>query len=560
MMNENSEILYDNIVPRKFDSKNNGKKIHLSDEQQIISYSLIKQIIKSSKNKLLLIIIIIFSITLFALYKAFMYSIKDFNFTNINQDLKQNRGLIVDRQENIISASIPAKDLYFDPRKFLNPETSVSKLKKIFPSRDFSNLKTFKNYRLIKKYISRSEEIEIKKIGEPGLVIEKTSRRVYPQNNLFSHITGFLSKHGEAQSKVEKNFDDYLSKGHDLKLTLDLKVQNILHEELYKGMKEFRSKSAAGIIIDVNNGEILSLVSLPDYNPNYPGMIQPYTENNLITAARYEMGSTLKTFTVAAAIHSDIDVNETFFDIAEPYYIAKKEIKDLVKFDIPQNISQIFINSSNIGSIKLFEYTGLENQKNFYELVGLRETLKVKGLRSINNKFPISWDENSGKSLSFGYGASITPISLVRSFSTLVNGGYKINPTIIETKDLSKTKILNGELSDKLNKLLFDVVELGTGGKAKVQKVQIGGKTGTARKIKDGIYSKDVITSFVGVFPIPKPKYLVFILFDEPRSGNPNHNFYGGNTAAPIFSKVVSRIYPILDSSQMLKNNPYLGN
>ena len=559
-MNENSEILYDNIVPRKFDSKNNGKKIHLSDEQQIISYSLIKQIIKSSKNKLLLIIIIIFSITLFALYKAFMYSIKDFNFTNINQDLKQNRGLIVDRQENIISASIPAKDLYFDPRKFLNPETSVSKLKKIFPSRDFSNLKTFKNYRLIKKYISRSEEIEIKKIGEPGLVIEKTSRRVYPQNNLFSHITGFLSKHGEAQSKIEKNFDDYLSKGHDLKLTLDLKVQNILHEELYKGMKEFRSKSAAGIIIDVNNGEILSLVSLPDYNPNYPGMIQPYTENNLITAARYEMGSTLKTFTVAAAIHSDIDVNETFFDIAEPYYIAKKEIKDLVKFDIPQNISQIFINSSNIGSIKLFEYTGLENQKNFYELVGLRETLKVKGLRSINNKFPISWDENSGKSLSFGYGASITPISLVRSFSTLVNGGYKINPTIIETKDLSKTKILNGELSDKLNKLLFDVVELGTGGKAKVQKVQIGGKTGTARKIKDGIYSKDVITSFVGVFPIPKPKYLVFILFDEPRSGNPNHNFYGGNTAAPIFSKVVSRIYPILDSSQMLKNNPYLGN
>ena len=559
-MNDNSEILYDNIVPRKFDTKNNGKKIYLRDEQQIISNSLIKGIIKSSKNKLLFIIIIIFSITFFALYKAFMYSIKDLNIIKINQDLKQNRGLIVDRQENIISASIPAKDLYFDPRKFINPENSISKLKKIFPGRDFSNFKTIKNYRLIKKYISRSEEIEIKKIGEPGLVIEKTSRRVYPQNNLFSHITGFLSKHGEAQSKIEKNFDDYLSKGHDLKLTLDLKVQNILHEELYKGMKEFRSKSAAGIIIDVNNGEILSLVSLPDYNPNYPGMIQPYTENNLITAARYEMGSTLKTFTVAAAIHSDIDVNETFFDIAEPYYIAKKEIKDLVKFDIPQNISQIFINSSNIGSIKLFEYTGLENQKNFYELVGLRETLKVKGLRSINNKFPISWDENSGKSLSFGYGASITPISLVRSFSTLVNGGYKINPTIIETKDLSKTKILNGELSDKLNKLLFDVVELGTGGKAKVQKVQIGGKTGTARKIKDGIYSKDVITSFVGVFPIPKPKYLVFILFDEPRSENPNYNFYGGNTAAPIFSKVVSRIYPVLDSSQMFKNNPYLGN
>jgi len=559
-MNENSEILYDNIVPRKFDKINNGKKIYLSDEQQIVSNSLIQRIIRSSKNKLLFIIIIIFSITFFALYKAFMYSIKDFNILKINQDLKQNRGLIVDRHENIISASIPAKDLYFDPRKFINPKTSISKLKKIFPGRDFSNFKTIKNYRLIKKYISRSEEIEIKKIGEPGLVIEKTSRRVYPQNNLFSHITGFLSKHGEAQSKIEKNFDDYLSKGHDLKLTLDLKVQNILHEELYKGMKEFKSKSAAGIIIDVNNGEILSLVSLPDYNPNYPAMIQPYTENNLITAARYEMGSTLKTFTVAAAIHSDIDVNETFFDITEPYYIVKNEIKDLVKFNIPQNISQIFINSSNIGSIKLFEYTGLQNQKNFYELVGLRETLKIKGLRSINNKFPISWDENSGKSLSFGYGASITPISLVRSFSMLVNGGYKINPTIIKNKDQRRTKILDGELSDKLNKLLLDVVELGTGAKAKVQKIQTGGKTGTARKIKNGTYSKDVVTSFVGVFPIPKPKYLVFILFDEPRSENPNYNFYGGNTAAPIFSKVVSRIYPVLDSSQMFKNNPYLGN
>ena len=143
-MNDNSQILYDNIVPRKFDTKNNVKKIYLRDERQIISNSLIKGIIKSSKNKLLLIIIIIFSITFFALYKAFMYSIKDLNIIKINQDLKQNRGLIVDRQENIISASIPAKDLYFDPRKFINPETSISKLKKIFPSRDFSNFKNIK--------------------------------------------------------------------------------------------------------------------------------------------------------------------------------------------------------------------------------------------------------------------------------------------------------------------------------------------------------------------------------------------------------------------------------
>ena len=549
-MSENTRIFFDNVVPRALHPKKN-KKIILQDDSQLISNELIRGKIKNSKTKLFFTMVILLSFTLYSVYRAFMYSTQEQTTFEVKRYEKQNRGLIYDRNENIISASIPAKDLFINPKKLLNPKISKEKLKKIYPERNFSQFDTLKSYRLIKKYISRSEEIEIKKIGEPGLVIESTTRRVYPQNNLFSNVTGFLSKHGKAQSKIEKNFDKFLSEGNDLKLTLDLKIQNIVHEELSYGMKSFNSKSAASIVINVNNGEVLSLVSLPDYNPNYPSMIGPYAENNLITSARYEMGSTLKTFTVASAINAKVNINDTFFDVTNPYFISKNEIKDIIKFEKPQNISNIFINSSNIGSIKLFDYLGLDWQKSFFELVGLKDETKIHGLKSIKNKFPKIWDQNSGRSLSFGYGASITPISLVRSFSTLVNGGYKINLSLIKNEIIQKEKIIDLSVSQEINKLLHSVVELGTGRYAKVEKLEIGGKTGTTRKIKDGKYSDDVITSFIGIFPIDNPQYLVFVLFDEPNSKNTNHNFYGGNTAAPVFSKIVSRIYPILEHEKI---------
>ena len=549
-MSENTRIFFDNVVPRALHPKKN-KKIILQDDSQLISNELIRGKIKNSKTKLFFTMVILLSVTLYSVYRALMYSTHEQTTFEVTRYEKQNRGLIYDRNENIISASIPAKDLFINPKKLLNPKISKEKLKKIYPERNFSQFDTLKSYRLIKKYISRSEEIEIKKIGEPGLVIESTTRRVYPQNNLFSNVTGFLSKHGKAQSKIEKNFDKFLSEGNDLKLTLDLKIQNIVHEELSYGMKSFNSKSAASIVINVNNGEVLSLVSLPDYNPNYPSMIGPYAENNLITSARYEMGSTLKTFTVASAINAKVNINDTFFDVTNPYFISKNEIKDIIKFEKPQNISNIFINSSNIGSIKLFDYLGLDWQKSFFELVGLKDETKIHGLKSIKNKFPKIWDQNSGRSLSFGYGASITPISLVRSFSTLVNGGYKINLSLIKNEIIQKEKIIDLSVSQEINKLLHSVVELGTGRYAKVEKLEIGGKTGTTRKIKDGKYSDDVITSFIGIFPIDNPQYLVFVLFDEPNSKNTNHNFYGGNTAAPVFSKIVSRIYPILEHEKI---------
>ena len=553
-MSENTRIFFDNVVPRALHPKKN-KKIILQDESQLISNELIRGKIKNSKTKLFFTMVILLSVTLYSVYRALMYSTQEQTTFEVTRYEKQNRGLIYDRNKNIISASIPAKDLFINPKKLLNPKMSKEKLKKIFPERNFSQFDTLKSYRLIKKYISRSEEIEIKKIGEPGFVIESTTRRVYPQNNLFSNVTGFLSKHGKAQSKIEKNFDKFLSEGNDLNLTLDLKIQNIVHEELSYGMKSFNSKSAASIVINVNNGEVLSLVSLPDYNPNYPSMIGPYAENNLITSARYEMGSTLKTFTVASAINAKVNLNDTFFDVTNPYFISKNEIKDIIKFEKPQNISNIFINSSNIGSIKLFDYLGLDWQKSFFELVGLKDETRIHGLKSIKNKFPKIWDQNSGRSLSFGYGASITPISLVRSFSTLVNGGYKINLSLIKNEIIQKEKIIDLSVSQEINKLLHSVVELGTGRYAKVEKLEIGGKTGTTRKIKDGKYSNDVITSFIGIFPIDNPQYLVFVLFDEPNSKNTNHNFYGGNTAAPVFSKIVSRIYPILEHEKITAYN-----
>lgn len=554
-MNNHSKFNFDNVSPRTI-SVNTTKKVRIKSHSTVLRSGNLQGVIERGKNIIFFIFLsinFIFLVIILNLLKGTVNAHNTSEKKKIEIITKKNRGQILDREGNIISASILLKDLYLDSKKIIDKKNTEERLKIIFPKKHadfFKNIFKKNEYKLIKKHLSKETEFEIKKIGEPGLIFQNSVKRVYPQNNLFSQSTGFMSRHGSPQSKLEKNLDKHLSNGENITLTLNLQVQNIIYQEIKKSMLKFNSKGAGAVLINVNDGEILSLVSLPDFDPNHPSLIKPFTENNLITTSRFEMGSTLKIFNAAMAYENNSINDKELFDVSNNYQLTKRHIiKDDFLSKEPINFETIFTKSSNIGSIQVLEKVGIEKQQIFLEKLGFKSSTNIKGLSTLENSLPDNWNKEISKSISFGYGISMTPINLVKSFSVLVNGGYEIYPNIIleEKKRKEINRILDLKTSIKINKLLEKIVIEGTGKNAKVNGLNVGGKTGTAKKSHNGDYSKDkIVTSFIGAFPISKPEYLLFIIYDEPKDLKKINKFYGGNTAAPIFSNIVKKIAPIL--------------
>lgn len=555
-MDESKKIFYENVIPsvnnKTVDIKFKDSNDLILDEKKNTEINFAKKL----NNFSFLIVTSFLLFIIFSLHKIYFDSNKKKNIYKKVTPI--DRGKILDRNGEIIATNINTEDLYIDTRKVLDNYDLKKKLREIFPDKNnffFDKIFDKKHYIRIKQHLTEKEINELRKIGDPAIQFHKSVKRIYLHHNLFSHLTGFKSS--TITSKVEKNLNNLLEEGNDINLSVDLRVQSIVHEELSKSLKKYDANSAVTIIVDVNNGEILSLVSLPDFDPNHPSDIKAFTENNLATEARYEMGSTLKIFNAALAFENNLEIENKNFKIHDGYQITSDKLiedKHIKKDQI--NFEEIFTKSSNVGSIELIQEIGIKKQQNFLHKLGFDEKINLHGLNIVNNKLPDNWDHLASKFISYGYGISISPISLVSAYSTLVNGGFKIEPSIILNSTQSKKKILNDKTSNKVNNLLKKIVTSGTGKKAKVNGLEVGGKTGTSRKLEDGKYSeKKVITSFIGAFPINKPKYIAFVLFDEPRRNTEEflENF-GGNTAAPTFSRIVRKISPILNKNNYLKN------
>lgn len=553
-MDKSKDIFYENVIPVK---KEKTVNVKFKDSNDIILEERKKKLISSANNKNNLFFYIVSSFYIFIIISLHnIFFIKD----NLNITKKQrisDRGKILDRNGEIIATNIKTKDLYLDTRKILDSTDLKKKLKEIFPQKNNYFDKVFKKdqYIRIKQHLTSQEINSLRKIGDPAIKFHNSEKRIYLHHNLFSHITGFKSS--EIKSKVERNFNQILENGKDVKLSVDLRVQTIVYDELLRSLEKFDANSAVTIVMDVNNGEIISMVSLPDFNPNHPEDIKAFTENNLATEARYEMGSTLKIFNAALAFENNMQLEEKQFLINEGYQITyDKLIEDKHIKDKIINFDDIFTKSSNVGSIQLIESIGIEKQKDFFIKMDFHNDVKINGLSTVKNKLPSDWNDLASKFISYGYGISISPISLVSVYCSLVNGGFKINPKIHITDKSNKEKVLKSLTSQKVNNLLRKIVESGTGKNAKVNGLTVGGKTGTSRKLENGEYSeKKVITSFIGTFPINKPKYIAFVLFDEPRRNTKEflENF-GGNTAAPTFSRIVRKVSPILNKNNYLKS------
>ena len=552
------KYIYENVVPSK--NKNFSTNLSFKDTNDLFELEKKKSLIQHAKkiNKYILtIVLIFFCLIIFNLQKIFFISNESFN--SFSNSIKKERGKIYDRNGELIATNIDTKDFYIDTRKILNKTELKNKLQTIFPNKKetyFKEIFSKKQYVKIKPFITINEEKHLKQIGDPSINFHKSSKRIYLQHNLFSHLTGFKSL--ELKSKIERNLDDHLKKGTDVSLTLDLRVQHKVHEELSNSLKLYNANSAVAIIMDVNNGEIISLVSLPDFNPNHPEDIKAFSENNLAFEARYEMGSTLKIFNAALVYENNSKLEEEKFIIKNGYQITPDKLieDDHIKKGI-LNFEEIFTLSSNVGSINIVEELGIKKQKELFKNLSIDNQISLYGLNVVKNKLPQNWDSQASKFISYGYGISISPISLVSTYATLVNGGYKIKPKVNLSENYPRERILKDTTSSKINLLLSEIVKNGTGKKANVDGIKIGGKTGTSKKLENGKYSeKKVITSFIGAFPIDQPKYIAFILFDEPRRNKSEslENF-GGNTAAPTFSRILKKISPILNRNNYTKMN-----
>lgn len=469
------------------------------------------------------------------------------------QERSNYRADIVDRNGVLLATSLKTASLHADPKIILNPTETAAELVKIFPDMSYGDvlkkLQIPKRFVWIKRNMTPLEQRKVLEIGDPGLVFDYDYRRFYPQSNLFSHMIGYTSIDGTGQAGIERSFDKLLRTSHDpLKLTMDVRLQHILHREVQNAITDFTAIGGAGVIMDANSGAVLASVSLPDFDPHAPkNDIHAPEIFNRVTLGVYELGSTFKIFTTAALLDQKNTNLATQYDTSKPIRVGNHTIHDFHPEKRPLTIPEIFMVSSNIGTVHMAQDIGTDGLRKFYSDLGFFRKPEFEIDEVASPIIPSPWREINTMTASFGHGIAVTPLQLVSAASSVINGGLKVTPHLVENSaDLNnpqtRTRIVSQETSLKMRQLLRLVVSHGTARKADIKGYEVGGKTGTAEKNIHGRYEGNKrIAVFIGSFPIYDPKYTIMVLVDEP---HPNKSSYGyataGWVAAPAVGKVVA--------------------
>jgi len=560
--------------------KNKKKSFYFEDytEKNLTDSNKNFNLIKVSLNRVTFLffifvsLIIIFSIKITYLS---IYSEKNFYNNNNNKiNLKERRD-VVDRNQTVLATNVNLYDIGIRP-KFLKKNDKKNLLIKLslsFPNLDIKNIKKnldSNNFFWIKRRVTPEEKDRFWLMGINAFVYEPRPSRIYPQKNLFSHVLGYTDDTNTGISGVEKFFEKELNNKVNtdlpLQLTLDSNLQHLIREELIKAQNDFRNVGSASILMNVENGEILSLISLPDYNLNKRITVDKHIFTNKITHGVYELGSVFKTFTVAAGLEYQIIKPNTVFNNLENSITCDK-YKISEHDELPKNLTveQILIRSSNIGAVRIAQKIGIKKYKNFINSLELLDRTNFD-LDEVGTPLPFRWGKCKLATVSFGHGITTTPLNLAKAYAILGNGGYKIRPTILKNNINSsqeKEQIISKKTSSEINSILRKVVSLneGTANFADVEGYQVGGKTGTAVKYK----SKAKLNTFVTLFPAHKPKYVLLVILDEPKAAPnfvyefppsdkfPNGYKYKGETrntsgwnTVVVAGKIIEKIGPIL--------------
>lgn len=469
-----------------------------------------------------------------------------------------SRADILDRNGSILATSLPTVNLYANPKKIQNAEDAAEKLSFIFSDLSFEDIykkltKENSSFAMIKHNLSPEQQAEVNALGIPALEFQTSEKRVYLQNNLFAHVVGYTDIDNIGKTGVERSMHKRLTESSKpLQLTLDIGIQDAVREELAVALKKFKAERAAAILMDVNTGEVLSLVSLPDFNPNISIPVGDTSLFNFITLGIYEPGSVFKTFNTALGLESGKVKVTDKFDATKPIIVQKRRISDFHAKNKWLSVSEILTHSSNIGSVRIAERVGKEGQREFLKNLGFFDTVKDFELpekTAPRFRSEKSWTPITVATVSYGHGISVTPLHIITAFSALVNGGIYHTPTIIksDTQKISR-RVVSEQTSDQMRPLLRDVVLYGSGKKADVEGYEVGGKTGTANKNVNGKYLQSSVTnSFLAAFPISHPKYALLVVLDEPQGIKETFNSRSsGWNAAPTTGKIIAAVAPQL--------------
>jgi cell division protein FtsI (penicillin-binding protein 3) len=475
---------------------------------------------------------------------------------------------ILDRNGEILATDVKAPSLFGEPRKIIDVDEAVELLTAELPDLDATELRerlsSRKGFVWLKRDITPKQQQEIRRLGIPGIGFLTENKRVYPNGAEVSHLIGHVNIDNQGIAGIEKWLDgrgladlhmagfasDRLQK--PVELAVDLRVQHALRDELMAARDKFKAIAAAGLVTDVRTGEIVAMVSVPDYDPNSPREANDPTRINRLTTGVYEMGSTFKALTLAMALDSGKITLASSFDARLPLRYGKFSIHDYHAQNRTLTVPEIFTYSSNIGTARLALSLGVEYHKWFLKKLGQLDRLRTELPESAEPLVPKRWGELNTVTIAFGHGLSVAPLQAVMAIGALMNGGTMIPPTFLKRSEAEAaalaTRVVKPETSDKMRYLMRLNAEKGTATRADVKGYYVGGKTGTSEKVVGGRYSKTkLLNSFTAVLPADQPRYLVLIMLDEPKATPETHGFAtSGWNAVPAGAAVISRIAPLL--------------
>lgn len=478
------------------------------------------------------------------------------------------RNEIVDRNGILLAVDLDIVSLYAIPKMLSDPIYTAEQLLKIFPElkkEDLKkNLQSGKSFAWVKRNITPKQQHQVNSLGIPGLEFEKGTKRIYTQGSLFSHILGYVDTDGNGIAGIEKQFDEQLKDptSGKLQLSVDVRVQSIVRNELMKSINEFKAKGGIGIVMDATNGEIISMVSLPDFDPHKPNTATKESLFNQVSLGVYEVGSIMKGITIAMALEAKaVSVRDVYY-VKAPIKASRFVIHDYRPKFSYLSLPQIFMHSSNIGTAMVSLEIGGERQRKFLRQFGFFDPIHVELPEKGQPIYPSerNWSDISTMTISFGHGIAVTPLHFMRAAVALANGGYTCEPTLLKAND-KEPKMLNRVLSEETSKIMRKLmrltVEHGSGKKSDAEGYLPGGKTGSAEKSTKGGYSKTAkYSSFFAAFPINNPRYVTLMILDDPIP-NANTPFTGGAwTSAPLTGRIIKRIAPILNVKPIDHNDP----
>ncbi|WP_374441584.1 peptidoglycan D,D-transpeptidase FtsI family protein [Stella sp.] len=478
------------------------------------------------------------------------------------------RADIVDRNGTLLATSLPTPSLYANPKVVPDAAEAARRLAPILVGTSEADIRAKlsedRSFVWVRRQLTPRQQHDVIRLGIPGLEFQRDERRIYPQGRLAAHVVGFAGVDHVGLQGVEKTLERQIRGATEpVQLAIDLRVQHVLRDELQRTVKEFNAIGAAGIVMDAHTAEVLALVSLPDYDANFPGTANPDTLFNRVTLGVYEMGSVFKVLTAAMALDSGKIGMASGYDASRPIQVSRFSISDYKGKNRWLSVPEIIKYSSNIGAAKMALDLGIPAQRAFFDKIGFLKMPQLELPELGAPLVPNPWREINAMTIAFGHGISVTPLHVVTAEAAMVNGGILRRPTLLKHPygtSPAGTRVIKAKTSDDIRRLMRLVVTDGSGKRANVPGYLVGGKTGSAEKAAGRAYRrKALLSSFVGAFPMNDPQYVMLVMVDEPQ-GNAQSQGYatGGWVAAPLFGRIVERIAPIVGVRPVDEDSPQI--